>query len=399
MAKKIFLLLLFLTVSCGGVKEKKKPQSDLFTELRKGKNWEEIINFDINDVPSFLTFSYSKHCNSIFAHPVDMSDVSNFFLKIPLIQQKEKMEFQLLGDPGQCPTCLVPKTIESVTVCDSMVGVGMSYKGYNFYDCDGNFLFQFIANGCSGGPCFFYEDKLISFPFDSGFLDYAVYVFDLQTRKLVAKHIKKGELLKIISFSGKKEFSTKNGKVSGVGERLLMFDYVQIGPQIIMLPQANSLGTKDFLVVSLDNFAIKTISLDKYRKYLNKNFPEKHVEVFSTITRKKENLIMVRNLLIFERGEIGNLKKKYGYFLLLELDLEGNLKGMYAPPKGIFGENVIGVAPVDIEYIGNDEYLLNEFQFLKTLNKKHRHEAISHLIKFKAKKLSDKEVKEIMKVL
>ncbi len=390
--KKYFVAtLLFLSIiSCNSNRLKDTENENNIKTLRKGTNWQELISTEVSDVPEFLKFTYFKNCNSIFAPIIERGDIAKYFLKFSI----KNKNFSLLGEPGQCPTCL--NFIKSVTVCDNVIAVGQNRKGYNFYDCNGNFLFQIGVLNCPSGPCFFWEDKFYSFPESTMFDDYAIYVFDIQTKKLLSKHIKKKEFLKLISFTGEGNTMIQGGKVTGTQNRIVGFDYTKIGSSVVMLPQANPIGTKEFFVISLKNFRINRVSLLKYRKCLNKKFPEKRVEVFSTVTTKDNNIVIVRNLLPFETCEIETIKNKYGFFLLLEMNLKGNVIGIYIPPKDIFLQNCYGVAPIDIEYTGNDEYILNEIQYLRK-NKKRL--TIQHLIKFRATKLNTEEVQKILKIL
>ena len=394
--KFYFCLLIFIIfTACNFNPEKKTISVEKIDKLRKGENWEEILNSEVSDVPAFLNFVYSKDCNAIFAPITQSGDTGKFFLKLSLTNWKMK-DFDLYGTPGQCPECLLLPPC-SVSLCDSMIAVGMVGKGYNFYNCEGEFLFQFLSAGCPGGECFFYEDKLISFPYNTSMIsDYAVYVFSLQTKKLEPKHIKKEEFFQRLGFNPQEKIETKGGKISFSRRISMGFDYAKIGDKVIMLPQANPKGTQEFYIVSLEDFSIKKISLSKYCKYLNKHFPKNHFEPFSTITTKGNNVIVARRLILFEEGEIEEIKKKFGFLLLLEFNLDGDLINIYVPPKGIFVSNCNRIAPIDIQSLGNDEYLLNEFQFYK---KDGKDRAIKHLIKFTARKLSEEEKRWVVERL
>ena len=392
---KFWFTFLFFTIliSCNSIGKKEINISQHLT-LRKGEGWEEILNSEVSDIPSFLNFVYSKDCNAIFAPITQSGDTGKFFLKLSLTNWKMK-DFYLYGTPGQCPTCLLFSPC-SISLSDGIIAAGMQGKGYNFYNCDGEFLFQFLSAGCPGGECFFYEDKLISFPYDSLLSDYAIYVFNLQTKNLEKKYWKKDVFLKKMGIFSSENNEKKNGKIVSSHNYSILFDYARIKNKVVVLPYANPDGSEEFYVVFLKDFSIKEVSLSGYCKYVNKNFPGKPAEPFCTITSKDNNLIIARKLLPREQGELAKIKKKFGFLLLLEVDLDGNLINIYVPPKSMFVFGCYGIAPIDIQSLGNDEYLLDEFQFYK---KDGKDRAIKHLIKFKARKLSEEEKRWVVERL
>jgi len=353
--KKIMIIfcLIFLMVSCNNSQLKNKKI--LKFPLRKGKNWEEIFNLN-SDIPNFHEFSYSWRENSIYASIFDVSNIRHFYLKINLNNKK----FFLFGKPGQCPDCTL--YVNSVSVLDNLVVVGMQNRGYNFYDFNGDFLFQFSNPDYPSGPCFIIEDKFYALPCDTmDFKDKLLYVFDLKSMKLIGKYIDKKVFLSRIGYYDINNFGKNKGKnnISSVTKYITVFKYCIAGKEnIAVLPCSliSAGGNKKIYFISLKNFSIKELSLKKYCNNLISHFHLKKFEVFSDVGSLGKNIFIARRLI---KGYDDKLIEKYGYLLLLEINVKGELKSIYKFPKELYPAMCSGVFPWCVRYVQNNEFLIN----------------------------------------
>ncbi|GEM_PF-4307568 len=392
--KRIFFFFCFTIVLISLANCNQNQHQIKKTENNKNTNFQELINFEENDIPYFWAFSYSTAGNCIFA-PLRTEDLNlnKMFLKLDINRKSKNYNFYLLGEPGQCPECT--NYIVDLNVSDGFVIAGISAKGYNFYNLDGEFIFQIFSYNTPLGKGFIIENQFIALPSTSSNInDYAIYVFDITSKKLIKKMFPKKDFLNLFNISNEQEKIIKRKKITSVRNYIIDFQYVVLQNRYIVI-FANNIHKKNELpVIDITTGSAKKIKLKRYCSFISKTTPK--APTWGAITRQNNNIVIVRLLGMRERKEI---KNKYS-FLLFELNIKGNLLNIYAPPSELLNPTTNTFANVKfIVHIEKNKFITHEIDFINSSSKKNVKKHIDHIVLFQAKRLNKKETKWILKQL
>ena len=386
----ISLLFLFVIVSCE--RNKKEDKSKIISAKSK-KDWVEIINWGKDDIPYFLEFSFSKINNAIYAPlKTDNSNLNKRFIKINISDKLSEEKFNLLGFPGQCPECT--DYVSDLSVEDGFVIIGMFGRGYNFYNLDGDFLFQIFSPTAPAGKSFLLDDKLVVLPTLSNYIkDYAVYIFNVQSKKVLDKLFFKDSFLRQFNFLTETKLVNNRNKLVSLRNLIISFQYTLLKNGKIAIFTKYYKAKNNVVILDVEKASLNPISLEVYCRYISTK--TKKASAWGCITGKNGNMVLVRLLGMGEREVV---KRKYP-FLLFEIDEKGNLVNIYSPPQGsIPCTPTVFANVIAIDYTGKDEFIAREFVFFND-NRGKTKSVIDHIVRFKARKLNQKELKWILERL